>query len=274
MVSPIFSPLDLTDEDPVALLLSSMRSSHTLTLSRHYLSAEGTIHRLADDTPADIIRLFYSDSLPMRYTDVDNIDNFHKDAYATLNCLLLDALEADPSRLETPEARTAVAVAALSAPQPEDALQSWVARMADGPVCLYGRHIPLRDMLPSSKNPTPSSELNHHFFLRWDERLGSRLIPTMDINTYFLDALSEQSLCQLFQRIRFTGSPTRGELSHMAKLAIQQIKDDAFLRKLMQPGELLSLEDPATLLDAFYALPPDRRNALLPYLRKNPDYSL
>jgi len=188
-------------------------------------------------------------------------------------CQLLDSR---PELLQAPELRTAIVLAALSLPEEDLFLAQWVQQLPDGPVLLSS--LPSQfECYPFSATPTfvwntpPESEWD--FFLRWDARLGTRLIPTMDINSPDFPELTPFGMEQVLRHVHFVGTPPVNALSTVAAQVLR-LAPEALLPQLLQPEGLLAQEQPQLLLDACQALPLARRNQILPYIQKTADYSL
>lgn len=191
---------------------------------------------------------------------------------------LLGFLAARPDTLEEPEIRSAVAKMALALPEADPELARWVERLADGPVTI--RELPFvytppkkPAFLPFQPLFAPSS-LDGTFFTRWEERLGSRLLPTMDRNAYLpFSCMPQEDIRLVLTHVSFAGEASPGKLSLMASGALLYAPED-LLPQLLQPGALLAEEPAALLLDACQTLPIGRRNAILPHIRKEVRYAL
>ena len=181
--------------------------------------------------------------------------------------MLLHFLEQFPETLNTPEMRFAVASTIFALPEPHEGLLRWAERLDPGPV-------PIGNLPYNFGNDPRGVYMETTFFPRWDARLGSHLIPDIDrhIDIPLLDHLPESDLRLVLTRVRFVGGPTE-TLSSAAKWALDSAPD-TLIPQLLQPGNLLACERPDVLLDACQALPLTRRNAILPHIRKDADYTL
>ena len=182
-------------------------------------------------------------------------------------CILDHALEQFPHLLTAPWMRFAVASTALALPTPHDDLQRWVARMEDGDIPMRSLPTYLQRGLFTANGWFPNTDLDELFFSRWDERLGRRLTPAIDLNgDLFPENLSPESIREILDRVHFTGEGSPDKL--LVSIPVDMLPE------LLHPGGLLTREDPKVLLDACQELPPSRRNILLPHLRKEVDYTL
>lgn len=191
---------------------------------------------------------------------------------------LLSFLETHPETLEEPVLRTSVAVTALALPEPDPALTRWVERLADGPVVLP--QLPYVNMPPSEPVIFPFQAMNipvtldSNFFPRWDQRLGSRLIPALDRGAQSpLASLPQEDLRLVLDRVAFTGAVDPDRISPAAA-AVLLVGPEDQMPRLLRPGGLLAEESPQQLLDACQQLLASKRNAILPYIRKEAQYAL
>lgn len=185
---------------------------------------------------------------------------------------LCQLLHCRPNLLHTPQMRTAVSLAALSLPEEDPFLTHWIHQLEDGPVLLP--QLPLKRTLQMNSflfEETVSVE--PAFFIRWEQRFGSHLVPTMDINAPSIKDLNPIIVRQILEHIHFIGSPTTDALSALAVQLLLHAPTD-LLFSLLQPDGLLAQEPHHLLLDACQLLPLSRRNQILPYIRKATDYRL
>jgi hypothetical protein len=151
-------------------------------------------------------------------------------------------------------------------------LTHWIHQLEDGPVLLP--QLPLKRTLQMNSflfEETVSVE--PAFFTRWEQRFGSHLVPTMDINAPSIKDLNPIIVRQILEHIHFIGSPTTDALSALAVQLLLHAPTD-LLFSLLQPDGLLAQEPHHLLLDACQLLPLSRRNQILPYIRKATDYQL
>ena len=113
--------------------------------------------------------------------------------------LLALTLERCPELLETPELRQGLAAVAIALPQPDERVRRWVERMADGVARL--KNIPLGCGAEDDIFAVllELETLEHHFFPRWEERMGHRLIPALHRDTH-LENLCGKDLSLLLER--------------------------------------------------------------------------
>ena len=189
---------------------------------------------------------------------------------------LLCFLERYPERIRLPALRFPIAATALVPNKPEQALQALVAQLEDGPVFLKELSAPGG----TYTNGRPYPKLNSHFtlsrylFPRWDERLGKRLVPSMELSAdLYLPYMDEEEMQLVLDRIVFTGQPPEDRISPVAEQFLLYAPE-SLLPGLLAPGGLLTRESPHPLLDACLALPVARRNQLLPHLHQTVDYEL
>lgn len=141
----------------------------------------------------------------------------------------------------------------------------WVERMESGPVLL--------PRLPLQTHHHPvRMEADGEFISRWPRLLSPRLFPVIDADHSFYLGTSDEAYHILLPWLRVVNRPD-GRLSAVAKQVLQFAPVD-LLADLMQPGNLLAEEPPHAMLEACEALPPNRRNTLLPYIRKAVSYDL
>lgn len=182
--------------------------------------------------------------------------------------LLVAFLQACPHQLEDPVIRSVLAAAALAPVKPDEDLQHWATQLSDGRISFK--------RLPSACREDSSDVdfMDETLFPRWDQRLGRRLIPTLDINSSLsLQYLTDDEIRMLLERVTFTGQRQLSRVCHLSMQLMEYAPPD-MLPGLMQSGNLLALEHPQALLEACQQLPPDRRNLLLPYIRKEVHYDL
>lgn len=188
--------------------------------------------------------------------------------------ILVQALEQFPHLLAAPWMRFAVASTALALPTPDEDLQCWVARMPDGDIPMHNLPTHFQRGLFTPDGWFPNTDLDELFFSRWDERLGRHLTPALDLNGDLLpENMSPKNLREILDRVHFTGESSPDKLRIIPGRLLVSVPEE-MLPELLQPGGLLTREDPKVLLDACQELPLSRRNNLLPHLRKEVDYTL
>lgn len=204
------------------------------------------------------------------------VPDFLGDTHREYVAFLLSVLERYPLWLHLPELRFPIVTTALAPHKPSEALQSLVEQLEDGPVFLkelsasggiYEGGLPVPKL-------RPNFTLSESLFPRWDERLGSRFVPTMEISAdLYLPFMTDEEIQLMLDRIHFVGQRSADSLSNIGKQFLRYAPEH-MLAGLLQPGGLLTLEDPRPLMEACLSLPPARRNQLLPYLHKETDYEL
>lgn len=184
-------------------------------------------------------------------------------------------LETHPEALDDPALRSFLAETALALPEMDETLALWVARMAEGPVLL--RTLPNLSLFTDEPILFPfmqQQRLDPALFSRWEQRLGSRLIPTLDRGSGPSFAqFAPEDIRLLLDRVTFVGTPEPDKLSQAAQAALLNAPEEQ-LSRLLQPGALLAEEPAGKLLDACQLLPVNRRNTVLAHIRKETDYEL
>lgn len=266
-------PAGLFDPLPIP---PQLRMKHALRHANFELAEHICVTRpLTEEDKADVLKNYAPDRLELHLFQENDIHLLYAKRQEEIQ-FLCQLLHRCPDLLHPPQLRSAVALAVLAPPKPEWSLQYWVQQMEDGPVLIPSlpRHFGVfQSPLQSFPWWGGAPNLAEDFFVRWEERLGSRLYPAMDINTPDFEGLSPESIRQALERIHFIGQPSLDALSAVAMQTLLYAPED-LLPQLLPPGELLGRENPSRLLDGCHALPPARRNLLLPLIQKSPDYSL
>lgn len=268
-------PAGLFDPLPVP---SQLRLGHALRQANYELAAKICDARPLTDQDADEVLAHYAaDRLECSFFGRNSSkgDMLYTKREQEIS-FLCQLFRQRPDLLQTPQLRSAVALAALAMPEEDPFLAGWIQQMEDGPVllpalpCRFGTY-----QIPFQSFPmwNVASEIEGEFFARWAARLGPRLIPAMDINAPTIRELEPHSMRQVLQQVRFVGTPPADALSSAAAQMLLHAPED-LLPALLQPNGLLTQEQPHLLLDACQHLPPSRRNLILPYLRKTADYQL
>jgi len=202
--------------------------------------------------------------------------DFHRTYHRQHADFLLSLLDRYPELVRQPALRFPIIAAALVPNKPEAALQHWVAQLEDGPVFL--KELSAAGGIYAGGRPVPrlfsNFTLSQYLFPRWDTRLGSRFVPTMEVSAALhLPFMDDEEVQLVLERIVFTGRRPPDKLSSVGEQFLLYAPE-ALLSELLQPGGLLALEHPRSLLEASLDLPPARRNLILPYLHKDVDYDL
>ena len=202
--------------------------------------------------------------------------DLHREHHRQKAEFLLSFLDRHPELIHLPELRFPILSMVLVPNKPDPNLQSLVAQMADGPVFLKELSAP--GGVYSGGFPAPKLKslftLSQYLFPRWDERLGSRFLPAMDLSAdLYLPFMSDEEVQLVLDRIVFTGQRPKNALSRVGEQFLRYAPE-AMLPTLLQPGGLLTLESPHALLDTYHELSPARCNQILPYLHKSVDYEL
>jgi len=181
-----------------------------------------------------------------------------------------------PERIHLPELRFPIIAAALAPHKPEASLQALIAQLEDGPVFL--KELSAAGGVYAGGRPAPklfsNFTLSQYLFPRWDDRLGIRFVPTMDVSAaLYLPFMSDDEVQLVLERIVFTGRRPPDRLSSVGEQFLLYAPE-GMLPGLLQSGGLLTREHPRSLLEASLDLPPARRNLLLPYVHKDVDYEL
>ena len=270
-----FTGEELSPLEPVPLP-AQLRLGHVLSCGNAELALRLCQERVLTEEDQAALLSFYEKQVSislLRENDLGQLLELQQQQAQLLTC----ALKQCPDLLEAPEIRFAVISVALSLPEADPQLQSWVDRMAAGPVEI--RSLPFADthfgrpvILPMLQWGTP--KLDPEFFSRWDARLGSRLVPTLDAGTdLFIRALEPEDIRLILDRLRFTPFSSSGKLPRSAAELLLYAPED-LLPGMLQPGGLLEHVSGAVLLDACQALPISKRNLMLPLIRKEMDYAL
>lgn len=253
-----------------------LRLKHVLVSSNGDLAARICRERPLTDEELQDARFYFSGPGSRHFSALtDRSDAWTLSQLQSRLTFLLAFLETHPETLEEPALRSSVAETALALPEMDEALALWVERLADGPVLL--RELPC--LLPFSNEPLLFPGMMQHrldpaFFPRWDQRLGSRLIPTLNRRSGppFANLLPED-IRLLLDRVTFVGTPEPDKLSQAAQAALLNAPEEQ-LSRLLQPGGLLAEEPAGKLLDACQLLPANRRSVVLAHIRKETDYEL
>ena len=268
-------PACLFDPLPV---LPQLRLRHALQHANHELAASICIARnLTEDDVTDVLAHYTLDRLDVTVFATQEISNSHLITKREQeNHFLCQLLLRRPDLLQAPQIRSALVIAALSLPEEDLLLTPWVQKLDDGPVLLPslpGRYSGYFSSVQGFLQWTVEAEPHPEWFARWDARLGSRIIPTMDINDPLFPELSPANLEKLLRRVQFTGTPPTDALSPVAVQVLRHAPED-LLPDLLRPDGLLGREQPHLLLDACQELPSSRRNEILPHVRSSVDYQL
>lgn len=268
-------PPDLFEPLPIP---PQLRLGHALYHANYELAAKiCELRPLTEQDTAEVLTHYASDRLDCTFfVEIGNDGNLLYTKRQQEIQFLCRLLSRCPDLLQTPQLRSAVTLAALSMPEEIPDLARWTRQLADGPVllpalpCRTGMYQTYFQALPIWE---ASHELEQAFFDRWEARLGSRVVPSMDVNTPKLQDLPPDSLGLVLQRVRFVGTPPPEALSAVAAQALLSAPEE-LLHDLLQPGGLLAREQPRLLLDACQLLPAVRRNLIVPLIRKETDYRL
>ena len=251
-----------------------LRLKHVLASSNGELAARICRERpLTDEDLQDAGHFF---STPDRFFSLLNerCNSFAISKLQSRITFLQAFVETRPEALDDPALRSFLAETALALPEMDETLALCVARMADGPVPL--RTLP--KLSPFTDEPIlfpfmQQQRLDPALFSRWEQRLGSRLIPTLDRNGPFFAQFAPEDIRLLLDHVTFAGKPEPNKLSHAAEAALRNAPEEQ-LSRLLQPGVLLAEEPTGKLLDACQRLPANRRNIVLAHIRKEIDYEL
>jgi len=265
-------PVDLQDPFPIPsrLTLEDALNQLNLQLAAHICrkrplsdaEKEAAVEYLSSDH-----RILFLDEWAM---------GFHRSQHRQHAEFLLSVLNRCPELLHLPDLRFPIVSTALVPNKPDKALQALVAQLEDGPVYLkelcaakgvYAGGLPVPRLLSHFT-------LSRYLFPRWQERLGRRFVPTMDVSAdLYLPFMDDEEVQQVLEYIDFTGERPADHLSPVGEQFLLYAPE-AFLPALLQPGGLLMRESPHALLDACQELPVARRNLLLPHLHRTVDYEL
>lgn len=251
-----------------------LRLGHALYHANFELAAHiCNLRPLTDEDTADVLAHYTPDRLDCTLFSGNEMENQHLSAKREQEIrFLCQLLHCRPDLLNTPQLRSAVALAALALPEEDPFLHRWTQQMDAGPVLLP--QLPVkRELYLDRFLFGETTSVDPTIFTRWEQRLGTQLIPTMDINSPSFRDMTPELIGQVLEHIQFVGSPPTDALSPLATQLLLHAPED-LLPSLLQPDGLLTQEQSHLLLDACQTLPLPRRQGILPDIRKSVDYLL
>jgi hypothetical protein len=251
-----------------------LRLGHALYHANFELAAHiCNLRPLTDEDAADVLAHYTTDRLDCTLFNGAEMENASLSAKREQEIrFFCQLLRCRPELLHTSQLRSAVVLAALALPEEDAFLMHLAHQLEDGPVLLP--RLPVqKDLLLNGFFFGVTYSVDLTFFTRWEQRLGTSLIPTMDINSASFQDMNPAMVRQILERIQFTGVPPTDALSTLAVQILLHAPEE-MLPALLQSDGLLAQEQPRLLLDACHALPASRRNLLLPYIHKPISYTL
>lgn len=264
-------PGGLFDPMPVP---PQLRLGHALYHANFELAAHiCNLRPLTDEDTADVLAHYTQERLDCTLFNGNEMENQSLSAKREQEIrFLCQLLHCRPDLLDTPPLRSAIALAALALPEEDPFLRRWTQQMEAGPVLLP--QLPVkRELCLDRFLFGETTAVDPTLFARWEQRLGSHLIPTMDINSPGFQHMTPELIGQVLKHIQFIGTPPSDALSPLAGQLLSHAPED-LLPSLLQPEGLLAQEHSHLLLDACQTLPLPRRQLILPYIRKIVDYQL
>ena len=263
--SSLFAPLPV----PPQLRLGHALYHANFELATHLCN----IRPLTDEDAADVLAHYTADRLDCTLLNGNEMENAFLSAKREQEIrFLCQLLHCRPDLLNTPQLRSAIALAAVSVPEEDIFLRRWTQQMEAGHVLLP--RLPVKqEMYLDRFLFDVETSIDFTLFSRWEQRLGNGLVPIMDINAPCFRDMSPTMVRQVLEHVHFIGTPPTDTLSTLAVQILHHAPED-LLPELLRPEGLLAQEQPHLLLDACQEIPLTRRNRMLPYIRKSGDYLL
>lgn len=247
-----------------------LRPRHALAHNNQLLAARiCDTNPMTDEDIADL-RTHFDGHIPLPTNQYAPISTEGKwVSYTTLLKAYIRHVPFDP---DDPVLRRAIACAAAGTPTPDEEMLAYAAHLTDGPVQLKSSDV---SHLSGENCLSFVYFLLETFISQWEERLGDRLSPAMDLSELTSELIDLWDSDVFLKEFTFIGGITEAQWDEFLPAILHKFRgDDQQTALLMQPGKILSHVPEDMLLAILPQLPIKQRAAILLHINKNSDFNL